>query len=402
MTFPLNSVARVRRGQNVLSAAFVRQVSLPGKYFDGHGLILRVGAGGAKYWFQRLTIRGRRHEIGIGNPSLVSLAEARELALVNRKLARSGGDPLSDKRRSKAMLSFEEAAGKVHKELSPTWKNPKDRAAFLSTLQTHAFPRFGSVAVSEVTSADVRQLILGVRKKTPEAARKLAIRVASVFRWAIAEGLRPDNPATAEALALPKVEKIVSHRKALKYTEVAACLAAVKSSRASIFTKLAIEFLVLTASRSGETRGARWDEFSFYSSSDDGETVGTWEIPAARMKMKRIHRVPLCSRAARIVRHCQELQPSSDFVFPGNKNGKPLSDMTLSKLIKELGFEVDIHGFRTSFRTWAQDLTDFPREVAEAALAHSVKDAAERAYARSDLFEKRRSMMDEWAKYIEI
>lgn len=381
-----------RRPTKALTAQFVRTVQRPGKYFDGHGLFLRVEPNGSRFWVQRITIRGKRRELGLGPPALVSLSEAREKALANRKLAFDGGDPLAEKRKAKAILTFEEAARKAHIELSPTWKNPRDQAAFLSTLQMHVFPRFGATLVSEVTSADIRQAILAVRPTAPEVARKLVFRVSAVFKWAIAEGMRKDNPARADMLALPRIEVKTKHRKALPYLEVAGCVEAVKNSRAGMSTKLALELLILTASRSGEVRLAEWSEFDL-----DGKI---WEVPAERMKMKRPHRVPLSPRAISILTAAKFLADGSGLVFPSAGKGRPLSDMTLSKLVKELGFEADIHGFRTSFRTWVQERTNFPREVAEAALAHLSGDVVERAYARSDLFQKRRKMMDAWAAFL--
>jgi integrase len=270
-------------------------------------------------------------------------------------------------------------------------EDPKNRAAFLSSLETYCFPKFGGTRVVDVTSQDVRQAVLEVREKAPEVARKLTFRMAAVIRWAIAEGLRQDNPATAEALALPRVAHAVSHRKALPYDQVHTCLQAVRSSRAFASTKLAIEFLVLTAARSGEVRAACWDEID--------PAAKVWAMPAERMKMKRPHRVPLSPPALAILEMAESLADDSGLVFPSPR-GKALSDMTLSKLIKELGFNADIHGFRTSFRTWTQERTSFPREVCEAALAHLTGDAAERAYARSDLFGKRRRLMEAWAHYL--
>ncbi len=391
-------------GKN-LTAAFVQSVKLPGKYHDGKGtgLFLRVDPGGRRFWIQRITIRGKRREMGLGSPPTVSLAEARERALDNKRRARAGGDPLAEKRKAPAVLTFAEAARKAHAELSPTWKNPKDRAAFLSSLETYAFPRIGRIPLPEVPSADVRRAVLAAREKAPEVARKLVFRIAAVFRWGIAEGMCDVNPATAQALALPRTEKNSTHRKALPYFEVAGCIATVKASRAGAATKLVLEFIVLTAVRSSEARLACWEEFDFHGADNlEHATRATWEIPASRTKMGRPHRVPLPGRAVAILREAEALSDRTALVFPGTKRGRPLSDMTLSKLVKELGFDADVHGFRTSFRTWAQEQTNFPREVAEAALGHKVGDAVERAYARSDLFEKRRKMMESWAGYLGV
>jgi integrase len=340
---------------------------------------------------QRLTIRGKRRELGLGSPPIVTLAEAREQALENKRRSRAGGDPLADKRKAQRILTFEEAAKETHAELSPTWKNQKDRDAFLSTLRTYVFPRFGHIALPDVTSADVRQAILAAREKAPGVAKKLIYRVSFVFKWGIAEGICTDNPATTQALALPRETRKPKHRKSLHYSEVSACTEAVHTSQAWPATKLAIEFLVLTAARSGEVRMARWDEIDLASA--------TWTVSADRAKQKRPHRVPLSARAMEILSEAEAMRDASGLLFP-SMSGKALSDMTLSKLIKELGFNADIHGFRTSFRTWGQERTNFPREVQEAALGHKLGDAAEQAYARSDLFQKRRKMMEAWAAFL--
>jgi len=383
--------AKGRRGKP-LTAAFVRNAKDPGKYHDGHGLILRVQSNGAKQWVQRIVIRGKRCELGLGSAALVPLADAREKALDNRRMARAGDDPLQAKRESEAVLTFEEAARRVHAIHAPTWRNPKHAAQFLTTLQTYVFPHFGKLRISEVSSADVLAALTPIWTSKPETARRVRQRIGTVMKWAIAQGWRTDNPAAAIAQGLPKQEKVKSQRKALPYVEVTGCIDTIKNSGAGLSTKLAFELLVLTACRSGEIRLARWNEFHL----DEAE----WIIPAERMKAKREHRVPLTPCALEILHEAEALTDGSGLVFPGTRPGKALSDMTLSKLVKELGFDADVHGFRTSFRTWAQEQTNFPREVAEAALAHVNKDKSEAAYARSDLFEKRRKLMDSWEAYL--
>lgn len=380
--------------QKALNVGFVGSVKDPGKYHDskGTGLYLVVKPSGGKSWVQRLTIRGKRREIGLGSAKFVSLKEAREKALDNKRTALAGGDPIAEKRKANNLLSFEEAARKTHIELSPTWKNPKDRAAFLSTLETYIFPRFGNVALPDVTSADIRQAILAAREKAPGVARKLVYRVSFVFKWGIAEGMCSTNPATTQALALPRETRVPNHRKALPYSDVPAFLKSLKTSNAGVSTKLALELLILTATRSGEVRLADWSEIDL----DKAE----WTIPASRMKAKREHRIPLSPRAIEILQDAKKLSDGNGLVFPGTKQGRPLSDMTLSKLVKELGYDVHVHGFRTSFKTWAQERTNTPREVSEAALAHSIKDKAEAAYARSDLFEKRHRLMEMWSIHL--
>ena len=381
-----------KRAEKALSAAFVRTVAKAGKYTDGHGLFLKVEPSGAKRWVQRIVIRGKRSEIGLGSASLVTLAEAREQALANRKLARSGGDPLQDKREAKALLTFEQAARKVHKIHEPTWKNKKHAAQFISTLETYTFTRLGKIKVSDVTTADVLAVLQPIWLTKPETARRVRQRIGTVMKWTVANGWRQDNPADAIAQALPKQTKSVKHRKSLPYDDVAGCLEAIKTSGAKDATKLALELVILTACRSGEVRLAEWSEIDV----DKAE----WTIPARRMKAGKEHRVPLPDRALEILHTAMALSDGTGLVFPGTKEGKPLSDMTLSKLVKELGYDVDVHGFRTSFKTWCQERTNMPREVSEAALAHTIQNKAEAAYARSDLFKKRRKLHDQWSMFL--
>jgi integrase len=389
----IEQTAPTKRAEKVLSAAFVRTVTAPGKYTDGHGLFLKVVASGARRWVQRIVIRGKRTEIGLGGASLVSLAEARERALENRKQARAGGDPLQARRASETLLSFEEAARKVHKIHEPTWRNKKHAAQFISTLETYTFPRIGKLKVSEVTTADVLAVLQPIWLEKPETARRVRQRIGTVMKWAVANGWRQDNPADAIAQALPKQDKTQAHRKALPYDKVPEFLDALKASNAGDATKLALELVILTASRSGEVRLAEWSEIDL--------DQALWTRPAHRMKSKKEHRVPLSPRAVDVLSEARKFGSGEGLVFPGTKYGKPLSDMTLSKLTKALGYDVDVHGFRTSFKTWTQERTNTPRDVSEAALAHTVKDKAEAAYARSDFFDKRRKLMERWATNIQ-
>lgn len=382
----------LRRPRRVLTAAFIRGVKAPGKYFDGHGLYLRVMPTGSRQWVQRIVIRGKRREIGLGSAELVGLADARAAALANRATARAGGDPLADKRQALAMPTFEEAAVLAHAELSFT--NPKDGKVFLTSLREYAYPHFGSMRICDVAGPDIRAAVMAIRDKKPEVARKLVLRVSAVMKWAIGAGHRRDNPSVSHVLALPPIPRkarVKANRKALPYAQVSGCIDTVNASGAWVATKLALEFLILTAARSGEVRGATWDEIDL--------SAGVWNVPATRMKMGKPHAVPLSKRAIAVLKEAEKLRGVDNFVFPSMR-GKQMSDMTMSKLVKELGFDADVHGFRTSFRTWAQERTNVPFEVAEAALAHAVGDSASQAYARSDVFEKRRKMMDAWSRYL--
>lgn len=368
----------------------VQTTTEPGKYFDGHGLFLRVDKTGGKFWVQRIVINGKRSELGLGSLDFVSLAAARVAAYENRKLARSGGDPLAERRQSKAVLTFEEAAREVHKLHLPTWKNPKHGDQFINTLATYAFPTIGKTRMTEVSSKDVLAVLQPIWLTKAETARRVKQRINTVMKWGITQGWRKDNPVDAVDQGLPKQPRKKKHRKSLPYSEVANCLATIAATSAGLSTKLCFELLVLTCVRSTEAREARWSEIDLQ--------ARLWEIPAERMKMDRPHRIPLSRRAVAVLERAQGLD--DDLVFPGTRKGRPLSDATLLKLIRENGFDVDIHGFRTSFRTWTQEQTNFPSEVAEAALAHLSGDETERAYARSDLFEKRRKMMEAWAGYL--
>jgi len=363
-------------------------------YADGNGLYLKVDSKDTKRWIQRIVINGKRRDIGLGSVALVSLAEAREAALGNRKAARAGEDPLAAKRLAQAILTFKEAAEAVHALNKPTWRNEKHGDQWINTLDKFAFPFIGNKRVSTITSADILHVLSPIWNSHPETARRVKQRIGTVLRWAIAKGWRNDNPADAVAQGLSKHDRSkVQHRKALPYGKVAEAIEMVRASEAGMVTKLAFEFLVLTATRSVETREARWSEIDLEKK--------VWTIPASRMKAKKEHRIPLTDRCLTILQEAKPLKRvKSDLIFPGTREDRPLSDMTLSKLMKELLIPAVPHGFRSSFRDWAGEATSHPREVIEFALAHVIKDKAEAAYARSDLFEKRRLLMTDWANYI--
>lgn len=375
-----------------LSAAFVRAVAKTGKYYDTNGLILRVMPSGSKQWVQRLVIHGKRRDIGLGGYPLVTLAEARQQTFDNRKLARAGGDPLALKCRPE-VPTFEEAVDTVIELHAATWKDSgKSSKQWRASLRDYAMPRLGRRRIDTITSADVMAVLLPIWNDKHETARRVRQRIGAVCKWAIAQGYRKDNPAgEAIGAALPKSNGVQKHHRALPYAEVGAAVAKVRESGASTAVKLCFEFLVLTACRSGEIRFARWDEIDL--------AAAAWTIPAERMKAKREHRVPLSDRAVEVLQQAREIADGSGLVFP-TPTGKALSDSTLSKLIRELCVAAVPHGFRSSFRDWCSECSNVPREVAEAVLAHVVRNKAEAAYARSDLFERRRGLMDDWAAYL--
>ena len=383
---------RPRRRLHRLSARFV-QTAPPGFYADGgDGLNLRVDPSGARRWVQRLVIRGRPRTLGLGSARLVALADARAVALAHRKLARAGGDPLAEKHREQGRPTVEEASARVLAQKQTGWRNPKHAKDWPASLRLYAFPRIGAMPVSDVTTADVLQILTPIWHDKPETARRVRQRLGAIMKWAVAMGYRPDNPAgDALGQALGRQGDVVTHMRALPHGEVAEAIQRVQASGASAAVKLAFELLVVTAARSGEVRLATWDEIDL--------DAATWTVPASRMKAKRDHRVPLCERALAILHEARQVVTSDHLIFPSPR-GKPLSDMTLSKLVKELGIPAVPHGFRSSFRDWAAERTSHPREVIEAALAHSVRNQTEAAYARSDLFARRRRLMDDWAAYL--
>ena len=373
-----------------LTAAFVRTVQQPGLYWDEHGLVLRVKPSGYKQWIQRLFIHGKRRELGLGPIRLVTLAQAREAALANRRLARAGGDPMASRRQS--VPTFEQAAAKVVALYRPNWKSAKHARQWMTTLRHYAYPKIGHKRVDWITSADIMAVLLPIWNEKPPTAQRVRQRIGTVMKWAIAQGYRMDNPA-GEALgaALPKQSGIQRHHRALPYGEVAGAIQTVRQSKAAVAVKLAFEFLVLTACRSGEVRGARWEEIDL--------EAGEWRIPPERMKHKREHRVPLSARAREILAEAKDNTVNSEWVFP-SVGGRPLWDLDLSGLLRELGIAAVPHGFRSSFRDWAAECTDAPHAVMEATLSHLVQNKVEAAYARSDLLERRRVLMEQWAGFL--
>ena len=379
-----------------LSATFVRQVSEPGRYGDGRGgfglsLLVKPTSTGrlSKSWSQRLRIAGRPVNIGLGGYPLVTLAEAREVALENARAVRRGEDP---RRAAVALVTFAEALVKVLAIHAPSWKNPRTVEIVRRSLEEFALPRLGGMPVSEISTADVLAVVSPIWNTKRETAKRVRQRLGMVFKWAVAEGYREDNPAgDAIGAALPKNGARQRHRRALPFARVGEAVEMVRGSQAWPGTKLAFEFLVLTAARSGEIRGAQWTEIDL--------EARTWTVPAERIKGGREHRVPLSPRAVEILVEAGGLADGSGLVFPSPR-GKALSDMTLSKLIRELGIEAVPHGFRSSFRDWAAECSDAPREVCELALAHVNNDKVEAAYRRTDLFDRRRALMEDWAAYL--
>ena len=379
-----------------LSATFVQKVSQPGRYGDGHGgyglsLLVKTTSTGrlSKTWSQRIRVNDHPCNVGLGAYPVVTLAEARAAALENRRAVEQGRDPRD---RSGGVPTFEQAVEKVIAIHEPTWKDgARSAEIWRSSLRDYAMPRLGRKLVSQITTADVLAVLVPVWNQKRETAKRVRQRIGAIMKWAVAEGYREDNPAgDAIGAALPKGGGPQKHQRALPHAEVKGAVSKVRSSKAWPGTKLAFEFLVLTAARSGEVRGAKWDEIDL--------EARTWTVPAERIKAAREHRVPLSPRALEVLAEARKLADGSELVFPSPR-GKTLSDMTLSKLVKELGIQAVPHGFRSSFRDWAAECSDAPREVCELALAHVNSDRVEAAYRRTDLFERRRQLMQDWSQY---
>ena len=359
---------------------------------DGDTLFLQLTPTGAKCWVQVLQVKGRRYTIGLGGHQFVSLAEAREAAFENRKAARRGIAPVTRTGGKATAPTFEEAVPEVIATRRAAWKGDKTADDWRASLAFYAYPAIGTMPVGDVTSGHVLDILKPIWTPKRETARRVKRRISAVMKWAIAKGYRTDDPAGAAIDAvLPRGGGEVRHHKALPYAQVAQAVAAVKASNAWIGTKLAFEFLVLTAARSGEVRLATWGEVDL--------DACVWTVPAERMKTGREHRVPLSARCVDILREAAGSRKDADLVFPSARS-QVLSDATMGKLMRERGIDAVPHGFRSSFRDWAADRTDVPREAVEAALAHTVRNAVEAAYVRTDHFERRRALMDGWAHYL--
>ena len=288
------------------------------------------------------------------------------------------------------MPTFADAAERVWNDRRPGWRNPRHAHDWKASMARYVTPRIGRMAVCDVATADVLAILTPIWHVRPETARRVRQRISAVLAWAVVMEFRTDNPCDRVGAVLGPQRAVVQHLRAVPHGEVASAIEAVWASRAMPAAKLAFEFLVLTAARSGEVRGAEWDEVDLAAS--------VWTIPGTRMKMRRAHRVPLSTRAVQVLEAARALD-GGRLVFPGAR-GARLDDVTLSKLLRDLRIAGVPHGFRSSFRDWAAEETNHPREVVEAALAHVVPNKVEAAYARSDLFERRRGLMNDWAAYL--
>ncbi|MBB5189600.1 integrase [Silvimonas terrae] len=387
-----------------LTALAVSRKVEPGYYGDGGGLWLQVSKSGSKSWIFRYTLHGHSRAMGLGATHTVSLANARQHALSSRQLLLQGIDPI-DAHRAKISasrlqaarsLTFDECAGAYIQAHKASWKNAKHALQWQSTLNSYASPVFGSLSVADVDTMLVMKCLETIWHEKAETASRLRGRIESVLAWATVRGYREgENPARWRGhldQLLPSRAKIqkVNHHPALPFREIEPFIKLLRQQES--MAAQALEFAILTAARTGEVLGAKWDEIDV--------AMNMWTVPAHRMKAGKVHRVPLCERAKAILLEAKKLHGT--FVFPGQKDDKPLSNMALLMLLRRLGRQdLTTHGFRSTFRDWAAEMTSYPREVAEMALAHTVGDAVEAAYRRGDLFEKRTRMMSDWCSFCE-
>ena len=373
----------------------------PQRHFDGDGsgLALEIAPGGSKAWVQCITVRGRRRTIGLGSLRLVGLKKAREKARQNQRAVRDGRDPIAEHRRWRGIPDFRTLAREVIKVQTMEHTSPKSTAQWKSSLAAYAYPHIGRLGVDAITARDVRNCVGPIWETKRETAGRVLQRISKVMKWAIAEGHRVDNPALAARAMLPKRRAPVRHHRALPWAEVPGAVQTIRNTGAWFGTKLAFEFLVLTAARSGEVRGATWEEIDL--------DQRLWTVPAERMKALAEHRVPLADRCLEILADARRItdppmtlaHKGCQLVFPSLR-GKTISDSTISKLCRENGIAAVPHGFRSSFRDWGTECADARRDTMEAALAHTIPNRVERAYARSDHLDKRRELMARWAEHV--
>jgi integrase len=379
----------------------------PGKYYDGGGLHLEVGETGSRSWILRTMVCGKRCEIGLGSLSITGLAKAREDAALLRSQARNGRDILRERRAEKefqqqqtSIPTFEDAARIVHESLSETFDSETHAYNWLQSLETYVFPVFSKRTVDKITSADVLTVIGPIWNEKHDTAGRILRRIKTVFDYCTVKGyltidvngvkVTMPNPCDSVRIALPKHNGAFKHHESLPYAELPAFIQKLRVSPSALSVKLGFEFLILTCARTGEVLGAKWEEFDL--------DAKVWNVPADRMKMKEPHKVPLSSRSIEILNLAKQFNDSA-IVFPGRYEGHALSQMAFLMALRRMGHEdLTAHGFRATFKTWAEEKTKFDSLVIEASLAHAVK-GIERHYLRTTFFDQRRKLMEQWAKF---
>jgi integrase len=369
-----------------------------GRHGDGNGLYLVVDPSGARRWIVRVVVKGSKNkkggplrtDFGLGGADIVTINQARERALEYRRMAKQGLNPRFNAQRE--IPTFEEFAQQVHIDRIPTWKNAKHGQQWINTLRDYAFPKIGRMPLDSIDQPEVMMCLSPIWTEKHETAKRLAQRIKIVLDVAKSRGFRSgENPVTAirDAGALPKVKAKPKHHKAMRWQDVPAFYSELKTRNA--MSANALRFTCLTGSRTSEVLRMRWEELDFIDN--------VWTCPDERMKNGSEHRVPLTAEMLAIIEPLKAMQ--SEYVFEGQKRHSPLSNMSMLMLLRRMNVEgVTVHGFRSTFRDWASEVTNAPREIAEMSLSHRVGSDVERAYARSDLLDKRRALMERWSGFV--
>lgn len=368
----------------------------PGRHADGEGLYLFVRPTRSRSWVLRAQVDGRRQDFGLGSAAVVSLGQARKKAAELRAKLKSGEEIRPSALAAEVVIpSFSEAARACHKAIKAGWRNEHHRASWLASLENHIFPRIGATQVDEVTSVMVRDALAPIWLVIPETARRILQRIRTVLEYSHLEGWCPHEASVRSVpKGLPRQPVEENHFVAMPYTEVPDLVWRLGNLPTSA-GRDALLFTIYNAVRSGETRLAAWPEFDL--------DAAIWSIPATRMKMRQSHVVPLSPAALAVLRRRWPLRASDDGLVFSTKGTKPISDMTMTKVLRDLGFpKTTVHGFRSSFTDWAAERTNFPTAVVDKALAHKLIDRVEAAYRRTDFFEKRRQLMTAWMRFLSV
>ncbi len=389
---------------NRMSARGVATKKKAGYHPDGAGLYLQVSESGTKSWVFRFMLTGRAREMGLGHADLVSLEEARIARDRHRKLLAEGIDPIEARKAQRARDALDLAQAKTFEECARTymaahrsgWKNPKHASQWENTLSTYAYSKIGALPVQAIDTGQVNEVLQPIWNEKRETASRLRGRIEKILDWATALGYRSGpNPARwrghlDNVLAKDQRRRRIQHHPAMPIDKIGTFMRALRQQEGTAARSL--EFLILTTARTGEVIGMQWPEADL--------DAAVWTVPPERMKGHREHRVPLAPAAVELLRSLPE---GKDYVFPGRVPTRPLSNMAMLKLLERMGYaDLTVHGFRSTFRDWAAERTNFAREVAEMALAHAIADETEAAYRRGDLFDKRRRLMDAWSSYLEM
>lgn len=398
----VGEIVGTRSTKRISAASLPKLSKTPGYHHDGGGLYLQVMASGSRSWIFRYMLNKRPREMGLGSADNWDLTTIRQRVVELRQQLDLGIDPIEQRNDAQRKAATAEALRKTFKQCveeyhllhAGAWKNVKHASQWTNTLVTYAYPTFGEWPIDAVTDVQVVTALTPIWTSKHETATRVLQRVRMVMTWAAAKKYRPAVPAEmwdSVRASLPKVDRGTEHHRACPYTLAGSLLLRIQSSESTAMVKLAFTFTVLTAARSGETRGARWEEIDLQNR--------VWTIPAERMKAGRIHRVPLSDPAVAVLQRAKEEAPDTDLVFPAPR-GSAYSDMVFTQLLRRMAADCTMHGFRSTFRDWSAETTQHQRAVCEAALAHAVEDKTEAAYLRGDLFVKRRALMADWAAYL--